>query len=285
MAEVFRASMRLRRIARQLKRWRTASGMKASDVAAQLGWSAAKLSKYENAAQPILPVEVLALGLTYHVPEDERNRLFNATAAAQEKGWWQDYTEAELVESAHDYLELETEAAVERTFKIDLIPGLLQTEAYAAALARADVPAVDEETIQGRAQIRVARQALLSGDDSLRVEAIISEAAMRCVVGGVETHRQQIERLLEFAEQDNITIQVASFEQGAHSVMGSPFDILSFNEDHLDDVVYIENVRFGRLLEDPASVETYNMNFAGLRQFALDPEQSVALIRGLIDGR
>jgi hypothetical protein len=254
-------------------------------VATQLGWSAAKLSKYENAAQPISPVEVLALGLTYQVPEDERNRLFNATTAAQEKGWWQDYTDTELVESAHDFLELETEASVERTFKIDLIPGIFQTEAYATALARADISKADEDTIQGRTKVRVSRQALLDGHAPLHVEAVIGEAAVRYPVGGRTVHRHQLERLLELGDQENISIQVAAFEQGEHSAMGSPFDMLAFDEDHLDDVVYLENVRFGRLLEDPASVETYNMNFAGLRQFALDPARSATLIRGLIGDR
>lgn len=282
MAEVFRAGIRLRRIARQLKRWRADSGMKAADVAAQLKWSPTKMSKIENAAQPIYPVDVLALALVYKIAEPERDALFTATSAAQANEWWQEYSEEELVTAAHDFLELEGEATLAKTFKIDLVPGLLQTQDYAAGLARADLPKASEETVERRAEIRATRQTRLTADPPLRVEAVFSEAALHILVGGRKTMLAQLERLVELANEPNIAVQVIPFEAGAYPAIGSAFDVLSFAEEHYDDVAYIENLRYGLLLEEPASVEAYRLNFAGLQDVALDRTRSVDKITEVI---
>jgi YD repeat-containing protein len=282
VAEGFRAGIRLRRIARQLKRWRADSGMKAADVAARLRWSATKLSKVENAAQPIAPVDVLGLALVYNIAEIERDILFEATIDAQANQWWQDYDEHELLISAQDALELEEEATLERTFKIDLIPGLLQTQGYMTALARADRPLISPETVDRRTEVRVTRQAVLTADPPLEVAAVISEAALHVQVGGRKIMRSQLERLVELAAAPNITLQVLPQEAGAYSTMGSAFDILSFAEEHYDDVVYLENLRYGLLMEESGPVEEYKLNFAGLQDQALDPTRSVERITKVI---
>lgn len=274
----FRAGVRLRRIGRHLRQWRERAGMRGTDAAARLKWSPSKISKMEHAAQAIMPVDVLALGLIYEVDPDERDRLFDDAQRAKQDGWWQEYTEDELIEITRDYLELESEAAVLRTFKTDLIPGLLQTPDYAAALARTALPRADEETVRRRTEIRMTRQQLLSDDNPLHVEAVIGEAALRTAVGGPAAMSEQLERLAEFVARPNITIQVIPFDVGAYPAMGSPFDLLSFTEEHYDDVAYVENLGYGLLLEELATVKSYRLHFTGLCEVALDPDASTAMI-------
>lgn len=274
MAEGFRAGVRLRRIGRNLRLWREEAGLRGTDAAARLKWSPSKISKMEHAAQAIMPVDVLALGLIYEIDADERDRLFEDAQRAMQDGWWQEYTEDELIEITRDYLELESEAALLRTFKTDLIPGLLQTPDYTAALARAALPKADEETVRRRIEVRMIRQKLLiECENPLRVEAVIGEAALRTAAT-----REQLERLVEFANWPNITVQVIPFEAGAYPGMGSPFNLLGFTEEHYEDVAYVENLRYGLLLEEPATVQSYRLCFTELRDIALDPDESIAMI-------
>ncbi|GAA4035687.1 helix-turn-helix transcriptional regulator [Allokutzneria multivorans] len=284
VAEAFRASVRLRRVARQLRQWRDAAGKKGQDIAPQLRWSPAKLSKIENAAQPISPVDVIALALIYGVSDPERDQLFQDAVAAQERQWWEDYGTEALVQVAYDFVEQEAEAARLSTFKTDLIPGLLQTHGYAEALALADLPKVSEEVAKRRAEVRTARQGRIRGENPLRFEAVIGEAALRQVVGGAEVMLGQLERLLELAELETVLIQVLPFSAGAVPAIGSPFTVLSFDQDHYQDTVYVENLVYGFYLEEQASVDRYKLSFSGLQEAALDSDRSIQKITEIAGG-
>ncbi|MCP2260315.1 Helix-turn-helix domain-containing protein [Streptoalloteichus tenebrarius] len=280
MAEAFKPSVRLRRVGRVLRQWRERAGMKGKglEVARSLGWSQAKLSRLENATQPINPVDVLALGLVYQIPEDERDALFLTTQNAQQRGWWEEYGCNALFDAAQDFVELESEASLLRSYKVDLVPGLLQTEEYATSLARADVPAVSEETARQRAAVRVTRQKRLYDGKPLRVEAVVSESALRQVVGGPRVMREQLERLITLAELPHVVIQIMPFDVGAYPAMGSTFDMLSFDQDHHDDVVYLESLTQGQYVEDPEVVSVFTLNFESMREVALDEDASRKLI-------
>jgi len=90
--------------------------------------------------------------------------------------------------------------------------------------------------------------------------------------------RDQLSQLVDFATWPNITVRVLPFNRGAYPGMGSPFDLLGFPEAHNDDIAYVENLRHGLLLEEPATVATYRTYFAGLCEAALDEGDSIQLI-------
>jgi transcriptional regulator with XRE-family HTH domain len=278
MAETFRAGVRMRRVGRELRRWRERIGLTNAEACRRARWAASKLSKIENAQQPIQGVEVLALGIVYEIDEDERNHLFNACLTAGDQGWWHEYDENILVPAVQDFVELESEASQLCTFKADLIPGLLQTERYAAALATATVPPASPEIVEQRAAIRGARQTRLTGVDPLAMDAIIWEPALRQLVGGPTVMGGQLEHLAKLATQPNVRIQVLPLGSGAFPAMGSTFSILSFREEQYDDVVYIENLTQGLYLEEAADVEVYTAYFAALREAALDMHRSIELV-------
>ncbi|APU13382.1 MULTISPECIES: helix-turn-helix domain-containing protein [Actinoalloteichus] len=278
MAEDFRAGVRMRRIGRELRKWRNEGDLKLADVTKRLRWSTSKLSKIENAAQTITVIDVLALALVYSVPEAERDRLSNAVLTAQEPGWWQQYGDDVLYEATQDFVELEADAAAERTFTAQLVPGLFQTESYVAALGRAWVPQPSATTVANRTEVRRTRQSRLTGDRSLSVEAVIWEPALRQGVGGPDVMREQLTHLGKLSQLPNVSIQVLPLGTGAFPAMGSGFELLSFTEPHLDDVVYEEHLTHGIYLEEPEEVSAYSLNFEGLKATALDPERSRRLI-------
>ncbi|MEU6133197.1 helix-turn-helix transcriptional regulator [Saccharopolyspora sp. NPDC047091] len=284
MPDEFKANVRLRRIGRELRKWRTRAGHKNAEAAKLLKWSPAKISKIENAAQPIQGVDVIALGLVYDIPEDERNALFQATLNAKETGWWHDYGTDVLFSAAQDFIELESEATTERAFIADLVPGILQTEDYAVALAAPGLPRTDLRTMKRRAEVRALRQSRLTSDNPLRVDAIIWEPALRQAVGGAAVTSEQIRRLIELTGHENVDVRVLPAGSGAYPGMGCSFTILGFAETHFDDVVYVDTLSKSLYVEESDEVELYTMTFGALLESALDQERSVTLMEAIADG-
>jgi 5'-deoxynucleotidase YfbR-like HD superfamily hydrolase len=279
----YRPSIHLRRIARTLREWREPTGWRSGEAAAKAGWSTAKQSRLENATQPITPADVMTLALLYDIAEPVRDKTFKATLAAQERGWWEQIEKEALAADVLSYVELESEASKVRVFKIDLIPGLLQTSEYAAAVSHAYIPSATDELVQHRVDARMKRQARVEDGDPLRVEAILTEASLRLVIGGTGLMRRQLGRLVSLSTLSNVDLRVIAATSGAYPAMGTAFSILSFASDE-PDVGYVELIDQGVYLEEPNDVETYRLNFAGLCEVALSPTDSVELISTIGSG-
>lgn len=269
-------NIRMRRIARTLLQWRESRGVNGTEVAKKAGWSASKQSRLENAIQPIQPAEVVTLALLYGVPDAERDAVFNACLSAQREGWWDEVSQEALVADLVDYIEFESEATILRTFKIDVVPGLLQTLGYATAIHEAPVPRVSTQMVRERVEARVKRQERLSGENPIHIEAVLPEGALRNKVGGLEVMREQLGRLVELAKLPNVDLRVIA-ATGAYPAIGVPFSILSF-ADAYPDLGYIELLGKGIYIEEPEELEPYRTSFAGLCQVALTPGESRSLI-------
>jgi hypothetical protein len=192
-------------------------------------------------------------------------------------GWWDAVQEDALVNDALTYVELENEATKARTFKIDLIDGLLQTAEYAAAVVRANLPMATEGLVRRRVEARERRQERLTGEDPIHVEAIMAEAALSTRVGGPDVMRRQLNRLRELGALPNISIRVVP-AAGAYPAMGTPFYILSF-DDGYPDIGYVEMLDKGVYLAEPDDVEPYVTKFNALLRVALNEHESDELIR------
>ncbi|WP_243793830.1 helix-turn-helix transcriptional regulator [Saccharopolyspora gloriosae] len=273
-------TVRLRKVVRRLLAWREAAGMRQDDVASALRWSKAKISRFENADQIPGPADVLALAAIYGVNDAERDQYVALSLQARQRGWWQSYGDS-LANNFGEYVGLEAEAKHVREFAIDLIPGLLQTEAYAGALVEAWVPQVEESVARDRANLRRERQKNLIGDDPVSVSAVIGEAALRQFVGGAQVMREQLDHLAEVSKLSNVDIQVLPFAAGGVPAMGSPFIILSFAEPDDPDVAFSEHLTGCVYVEDVDELASYNLNFGALQDKALAPEASIEFITSL----
>jgi transcriptional regulator with XRE-family HTH domain len=269
-------NMRMRRVARTLLHWRESRGVNAGEIAKKAGWSGAKQSRMENATQPIQPSQVMTLALLYGVPEDERDAVFNACLSAQQEGWWDEVRKEALVADLVDYVEFESEATALRVFKIDLVPGLMQTAGYAAAVESAFLPQASAGVVRERVEARIKRQERLGGDNPIHVEAVLTEGALCTQVGGPKVMREQLDRLVELAKLPNVDLQVIA-ATGAYPAMGFPFSILSFAGAY-PDVGYVESIGMGVYIEEAEDLERYQRSFAGLRKVALSESKSRSFI-------
>jgi hypothetical protein len=186
---------------------------------------------------------------------EERAGVLVLAREANTPGWWHGYSDI-LPHWLEPYFGLEAAASFIRTYELQFVPGLLQTEGYARAVIRLG-NAGNEEEVTRRTEARISRQDILKRDDPPRNWAVIDEAALRRPIGGRGVMQGQIRHLMEMAEHPAVTLQILPFTAGGHSALGGPFTILRFAEPDLRDVVYIEQLTSALYLDKPTEVDSY----------------------------
>ncbi|WP_405019049.1 DUF5753 domain-containing protein [Kitasatospora sp. NBC_00070] len=177
-------------------------------------------------------------------------------------------------------MELEARATVIHNYTGSLIPGLLQTEAYAHSVFRKGRPRDSMETTAEKVQARLKRQLILGRPTAPLLWSVIDEAALRRMVGGPAVMAEQLAHLVRAAQSPDIEIQVLPYSSGAHGTMEGGLIILGFSDD--PDVAYAESSLAGHLADDPQSVSECADSYDRVRADALSPEASVALIRNVM---
>jgi transcriptional regulator with XRE-family HTH domain len=245
-------------------------------AAKALGWSVPKLARFESAyATPGVP-SVAALCRLYNAPDNVAVALVQLTKEARTRGWWADY---------HDILQgpftADEDAACRiRSWQPEVIPGLLQTSGYAAALAEADHP--DDKLNERRIETKMARRALLTGRNAPQLDAVIGEAVLLIPVGSPAVMAEQLAYLLQ--PRPNVTVQVMPFAAGPHAGMGGRFVQLDFPAEleHMT-ACFIETPGGDLYPESEWAVERIRVAFKQVTELAVSPEQSACMIREACD--
>ncbi|WP_442803152.1 helix-turn-helix transcriptional regulator [Streptomyces pseudogriseolus] len=174
------------------------------------------------------------------------------------------------------------EAEVVSRFSFDplLVPGLLQTEAYARAVFAGHCPPLSAEIIDQHTEARLSRQKLLTRVPLAELSFIVSEEALRNPVGDAEVMRGQWQRLLEIGASRNVEVQVMPVASGFHPGLNGPFVVLETSEhQHLG---YIESQEVGCVIREPAEVSAFGLRYGKLRSQALNCAESARLIERLV---
>jgi transcriptional regulator with XRE-family HTH domain len=270
-------TVRRRRLGSELRHLREAAGLTCEQAADHLMCSASKISRLETARVPARALDVQALCLLYEAGEEQTGALVALARESKTEGWWQRF-DGVLPDWFGTFVGLEAEAAAIRTYEIQLIPGLLQTEGYARALFEtADLGG--PESIEANVAIRRSRQQVLRGENPPQYWAVLSEAALNRLVGGPAIMRDQLLYLTEISELRNVTIQVIRDAAGAHPGMVTPFVILSFPDRADPEVTFVDYLTGALYLEKREEVDQFRLAFNHLVAAAISPQQSVDLIR------
>jgi transcriptional regulator with XRE-family HTH domain len=169
-----------------------------------------------------------------------------------------------------------------RQYAAHVVPGLLQTEAYARAVLSLDTLLSGEEQLEERVAARLGRQERLGSPDRPDLWVVLDEAVLRRPVGGSAVMRGQLTQLLEAAADPWVTVQVLPFDQGGHEAMGGSLTVLTLPDG--TEVAYTESADYGQLIEDPADVSHYSVIYDRLRAVALPPLMSLGMIRSVLEG-
>jgi transcriptional regulator with XRE-family HTH domain len=176
------------------------------------------------------------------------------------------------------FLDMEERATVLRNWESVVVPGLLQTEAYARGVLRGARPTDSDAVIEQLVAARISRQVIWEREDPEPpiLSAILGEAVLRQCVGGALVMREQLSRLVEAAENPRITIQVMPFSAAAHPGLLGPFVVASFENG--PDAAYLDSVLDGQVSERRKQVAQARLLYDTLAREALSPGASTEMI-------
>jgi transcriptional regulator with XRE-family HTH domain len=266
----------------QLRRLRERQGITREEAGYAIRASGSKMSRLELGRVGFKERDVADLLTLYGVTDEtDRESLLALAQDANSPGWWHRYGDV-LPSWFETYVGLEEAAALIRTYEVQFIPGLLQTEEYARAVISLGNSTAPPEEIEQRVSLRITRQKLLTRGDSPRLWAVVDEAALRRPIGGREVMRGQIERLIEATKLPSVILQVLPFRVGGHTAEAGAFSILRFPESDLPDVVYVEQLTSALYLDRRDDVDSYMEAMERLCVVSAPPDETAEILSRIL---
>lgn len=270
-------TVRRLRLSAALRKLREDAGRNATEVAKVLGWPTSKLTHLERGeAKRPKPEDVDSLLRVYGVTDPrERETLLGLARDTRYRGWWRGYGDV----FRGVLPDLEGGASEIRTYEALYIPGLLQTQDYAAAVFASE--GHDQAAIERRVVARMVRQQILAREHPPTLLALVDEAALRKLIGGLLVMRDQLLHLVKSASRPHVSVRVVPDSAGAHPGMMGAFVLLGFPSAGDPRMVYLESARTSLCLERPEDIALYDGIFDRVCAVALSPGESVRLITAI----
>jgi transcriptional regulator with XRE-family HTH domain len=274
-------TVRRRRLAAELRAIRESKGKSGDTVAAALRWSPSKISRYELARTGLKPPEVEKLLDYYEVTGPRRAHLLELARDAAQKGWWEDFAD-ELSSDYQHFIGLEHEASSIAIWHVEVVPGLLQTQAYARhiignyGLIEPIAPGMIERLVK----VRMQRQQVLMREPPVELSVVLDESSLRRRIGDERVMRDQLMHLADLADRPNVAIRILPLD-AQHTVLGAAFAIFHFDPDNdaiLQDVVTSEQLKNVFTVEGEQETYLHRLVFQALVSTSLDPAASKARI-------
>ncbi|GAB2802993.1 helix-turn-helix transcriptional regulator [Actinoallomurus bryophytorum] len=275
-------SVRQRRAAAELKRLRELALLTGDEVAQRLGWSASKVSRVENARIRLRTDDVRLLLSLYEVTDEQRGMLISLIEGDGNKRWWDAYTDI-LSSDLLTLISFEAEASSELNYEPMVMPGLLQTEAYARQVIYMwqSITTIPPPELERRLEVRLTRQRVISSGDPLKLSAIIDEAVLRRQIAEPSVMQEQLHHLMDASELPNVELRILPLS-GLHATAAGP--IISLGIPDFGDVVYLEDFISGHLyIDDAAIIYQHARVFEQLKNASLSADESHQLIRRIAD--
>jgi hypothetical protein len=266
-----------RELGARLRECRERAGLRTVDTARNLGWPSSKVSKLESGERKCDPMDLARYLGTCDVPHDEAwsiIRLFHLP----ETGIWPRPHGDQLPDVLLTLIMNETAASTICEFHPLVVPGLVQTRAYAAAVIRGNI-SVRPESVEGLVEARMNRQELLKRRDSANTMFFISESVLRHPVCKPAEMSEQLLHLVLLHANPRVKIRIVPTSAGVHAGMNGPFIFMGFTD--RQPVVFLESEVMSTLVEKREMIETYRMIRTELDRTALDTEESRSLLADL----
>ncbi|QXQ99436.1 helix-turn-helix transcriptional regulator [Streptomyces sp. WY228] len=175
---------------------------------------------------------------------------------------------------------LEASAISLYTYECRVVPGLLQTEAYARAVSLNVPPLPDPAELEQRIAARLARQELLAvtRKPPTAFSFIVEQAVLERCTGGKDVTRDLLDHLVELVERNwNVELQVMPTVRVSHAGLDGPLQLAETPEHRWFG--YSEGQKNGRLIADLKEISVLQQRYAKLRSQALTPEESLGLLK------
>lgn len=276
-----RPTVRSRRLGTALRQYRQAAKLDQPQAAEIIAASQARVSRLESGHVTARVIEVRLLLDAYGVKDPEvRSKLEELAKHSKKRGWWLEHA-AHLRPDYLDHIALEDDATYIREWQPVLVPGLLQTPAYAEAVSATWPDYVAPDVLAQLVAVREGRQAKIE-EGGASYTAILWESVIAHPLVSVEIHREQLAAILEIGKRKNVTVQVLPFSAGVLGAVTSAFSTFSFDSEPAVEAVTLENLRGASVLEDPEDLTAYANMYDLLRSSALAPDASARFIRSIL---
>ncbi|THA85747.1 helix-turn-helix transcriptional regulator [Streptomyces sp. A0592] len=177
--------------------------------------------------------------------------------------------------------EAEALAKAIREYAPQLIPGLLQTEAYAREVFRAYQPTAPESVIDELVENRLARAALLRDPTTPLLWCVLDEAVLRRGGENKAVVAEALRHVATLIRSHRIIVQVLPFSAGPHAAMEGSLKLMSFED--APALAYVQGIGMGQLFDDPATVTHHTLAYDLLTASALSPRKSLAMIESVAE--
>jgi transcriptional regulator with XRE-family HTH domain len=269
-------------LGKRLQELREAAGLSREEAARVLRVAPTTVRRMEMAEVALKIPYVQVLLDTYGVAEEEAAAFVRLAEEANQPGWWQRFHDV-LPDWFSLYVSLEGAARIIRSYEPHFVPGLLQTEEYARAVLEAGtIGQTSPQTVERHVALRMERQRLLERDDPPHLWVIMDETVLRRPVSTrPEVLRDQLDKLLEYAGRDRVTLQLAEFAAGPHPGTYAPFTLFRFAEPELPDMVFTEYLTGALYLDSRREVAAHLEVLDHMTARAASAQRTRTLLREL----
>ncbi|MFC7331454.1 helix-turn-helix domain-containing protein [Marinactinospora rubrisoli] len=257
------------RLGREIRRLRKQAGLSQGQLGKSILVSHGMISAIERGVRGVRPEHV------------ERIDQVLSTGGALTLMWDAISRSHDVPDWFRDVASLEKTATEIREYHPVLVPGLLQTEDYARAVVRSGRPADTDVEIDGIVEARMDRKSIFRKDRPPYHLVVLDEMVIRRPVGGHQTMRDQLGRLLEVSADSRVVIQIIPFATTHHPGLSGPFRLLQ--DTNGNDVLYVEHAVSGMYVENRELLQECVRVYGELRAVALRPGESRALIEKAMD--
>lgn len=276
-----RPTVRSRRLGSALRKLREGLRLDLKDAAEAVECSTSKISRLESGESAARVGDVRILLDLYQVEDAERRaQLEHLARQSNKRGWWVDY-QTSITNEFADFVTLETDASLIRTWQNVFIPGILQTPAYTRAIIEAGPSVVPEDHIEEVVKIRQERRRAIEETGAL-FAAVIWEPALTSPMPSRSAHREQLEQIIKIARRQNTTIQVLPQSEWGPARIAGHFITFSFGNESAPEAVAIDSLNNTVIIEDANELANYAHVFDALRTAALNAGDSIAFLRKTI---
>jgi transcriptional regulator with XRE-family HTH domain len=246
-------------------------------LARHLGWVQTRVNKLEHGYQLPSPEDLDAWIAATESGPDVRAELGNLLTQAriQYSSWAEVYRSGGIADRQADIAMEEAGAEILRGYQPSMIPGLLQTVAYARELLTIPggvvLTGATPDRIEALIAERVKRQGLLYEPGRL-VQIVLGQAALTVHFGSIETLLGQLDRLVAMSALPSLDLRVLP------SAVASP--VMPLSGFWLDEAAaYIETLTAEQTLAGPDDLALYRRAFELLHAASAAGPDAVALIQ------
>ncbi|MFI8363146.1 Scr1 family TA system antitoxin-like transcriptional regulator [Streptomyces sp. NPDC085612] len=258
----------MRMVGEQVAVCRIAKGLTQRELGRLVGLTEESIASIEQGRRPLMPDVAEAMDRVLELP--------GVLAVAAQRMPQVDV----IPQWAEPLINLEQHAQALSSYENQVVPGLLQTPAYAEAVFRSRIPLYTDSEVAAQTGARIDRQPALRRGQPMLASFVVWEPVLRCPIGGPEVLDEQLRHLLICTRLPGVSIQVLPLDRRAHPALDGPFVLLE-TPDH-QHIAYVESQRGSLVVSHLDEVSILAQRYAMLRTQALNPDETRDLLKQLL---